>query len=549
MKNNRILLENVNLHYSSVAFKERSLKSLLGNLLKRPVRGSGIHDVHALKNLSLEIRSGERVGLIGHNGAGKSTLLKTIAGLYPTSGGRLLVEGTVRSLFDLSLGFEPDATGRENILYRGLLLGLSPQFMREKEEEIVDFAGLGEFIDYPIKTYSAGMQVRLAFAISTAVGGDVLLLDEVIGAGDASFMAKAQQRIKQLIDQSEILILASHDFSALTSICDRGIVLHHGEVIFDGQINEALMAYKRANGLHADEPSSPPEVVAKEIAIAEAQPDLVPTEYRQNFERLDGEMRRVKEWTKDIASYMMRSHWRLVDKLERMDHEPENLSCALCSSIHPLEKFAVKESRCIFHGGRLRRYVCPSCGVTFGPLKMFDLDETMVDLEYRNLYRVYSEGDTTEYEKRSFFNLQPEKAGRYLNFGCGGEWSKSIQQLRDEGWDIIGFEPSAQNPTSNILRSWDELEKHRFDGIFSHNVLEHLFDPCGTLRRLSGLLKPEGGQVHSTACFEYKFEFTRFHVFFYTGNAMRYLAEKANMTIDEWEKDGDYIACMMSAIN
>lgn len=249
MKSNRISLHNVNLHYASAAYKERSLKSLLGGLLtlnkKRPV----VADIHALKNISVEIRQGERVGLLGHNGAGKSTFLKTIAGLYPISSGQLTVEGQVRSLFDLSLGFEPDATGRENILYRGLLLGLSPAFMREKEAEIVDFAGLGEFIDYPIKTYSAGMQVRLAFAISTAVGGDILLLDEVIGAGDANFMAKAKQRITNLIEQSEILVLASHDFGALTSLCERGLVFHHGELVFDGLINNAVTHYKKINGV------------------------------------------------------------------------------------------------------------------------------------------------------------------------------------------------------------------------------------------------------------------------------------------------------------
>lgn len=249
MKTNRISLHNVNLHYASVAYKERSLKSLLSGLLtpskKRPV----VADIHALKNISVEIRQGERVGLLGHNGAGKSTFLKTIAGLYPISSGQLTVEGQVRSLFDLSLGFEPDATGRENILYRGLLLGLPPAFMREKEAEIVDFAGLGEFIDYPIKTYSAGMQVRLAFAISTAVGGDILLLDEVIGAGDANFMAKAKQRIATLIEQSEILVLASHDFGALASLCERGLVFHHGELVFDGLINSAVTHYKQINGV------------------------------------------------------------------------------------------------------------------------------------------------------------------------------------------------------------------------------------------------------------------------------------------------------------
>lgn len=249
MKANHIFLDRVNLHYASVAFKERSLKSLLGGVFKRDRSATEVQDVHALKNISLDIHAGERVGLLGHNGAGKSTFLKMVAGLYPISGGTRIVQGTVRSLFDLSLGFEPDATGRENVLYRGLLLGLSPKFMRAIEDEVVEFAGLGEFIDYPIRTYSAGMQVRLAFAISTAVGGDVLLLDEVIGAGDANFMAKAKERITRLIEQSEILVLASHDFGALKSLCERGLVFHHGSLIYDGPIAMAIDHYKLVNGI------------------------------------------------------------------------------------------------------------------------------------------------------------------------------------------------------------------------------------------------------------------------------------------------------------
>ena len=201
MTGNGIRLDNVNLHYSAVAFKERSLKALITGAFAAPNARSVVHDIHALKNICVEIAPGERVGLLGHNGAGKSTFLKMVAGLYPISSGSRCVEGTVRSLFDLSLGFEPDATGRENILYRGLLLGLTPKFMRSMEEQIVAFADIGEFIDYPIKTYSAGMQVRLAFAISTMVGGDILLLDEIIGAGDANFIQRAKARITKLIDE------------------------------------------------------------------------------------------------------------------------------------------------------------------------------------------------------------------------------------------------------------------------------------------------------------------------------------------------------------
>lgn len=244
-----IRLNSVNLHYAAVAFKERSLKSLLASVFRREKDRIIVQDVHALKNISLEIKGGERVALLGHNGAGKSTFLKTVAGLYPVSSGSVEVVGKVHSLFDLSMGFEPDATGRENILYRGLLLGLTPTFMRDKESEIVEFADLGDFIDYPIKTYSAGMLVRLAFAISTAVGGDILLLDEVIGAGDANFMEKAKKRIAMLVDQAEILVLASHDFGAIRDLCSRGLVFHHGEIIFDGPVNRAIVEYKRANNL------------------------------------------------------------------------------------------------------------------------------------------------------------------------------------------------------------------------------------------------------------------------------------------------------------
>ena len=247
-----IVFTTVNLHYSVEAIKERSLKALLLNLGSgRRRAASAVHDVHALKNVSLEIGPGERVGLIGHNGAGKSTLLKVMAGLYPTSSGIVNVDGEVRALFELGLGFEPEATGRENILYRGLLMGLAPSYMRAIETEIIEFADIGEFIDYPIKTYSAGMLVRLAFAISTSVSGDILLLDEVIGAGDAAFAHSAKQRIMRLIDRSEILVLASHDFASLQSLCARGIVLHHGEVAYDGPIAEAIVQYKKVNELAA----------------------------------------------------------------------------------------------------------------------------------------------------------------------------------------------------------------------------------------------------------------------------------------------------------
>ncbi|MFT4121248.1 ABC transporter ATP-binding protein [Bradyrhizobium sp.] len=251
----RICVRDVDLHYYSVAFRERSLKRALASLVTSGGKARRIDDIHALKQITVEVSPGERVALIGSNGAGKSTFLKMLAGLYPISAGHRHIEGRIRSLFDLSLGFEPDASGRENILYRGLLMGMTPRAMQKMEDGIVEFADLGEFIDYPVKTYSAGMQVRLAFAIATSVGGDILLIDEVIGAGDAAFMRRAQTRIRSLIDNSEMLVLASHDFSSLRTLCSRGLVLDRGRLVFDGEINDAISSYLSLNNLTDVSPS------------------------------------------------------------------------------------------------------------------------------------------------------------------------------------------------------------------------------------------------------------------------------------------------------
>lgn len=238
-----IHLKKVNLHYSSLAFRETSLKSYLFKLVSAKKRFQ-CEDVHALKNVNLKIHPGERVALLGHNGAGKSTLLKTIAGLYPISSGRRVVRGKIRALFDLHLGLEAEATGRENIIYRGLMLGKTLKEMKQIQESIIEFADIGDFINYPIKTYSAGMVMRLAFAISTMTNGDILLLDEIIAAGDVDFMVKAKAKIAQLIETAEIIVLAVHDFSSVKQLCNRTLVLDKGTVIFDGSVDEGISAYQ-----------------------------------------------------------------------------------------------------------------------------------------------------------------------------------------------------------------------------------------------------------------------------------------------------------------
>ena len=205
---------------------------------KRPLR-----HIDALRDVTLEVSEGERLGVLGRNGAGKSTLLRTMAGIYPPLSGVVTTVGRVRALFDLSLGFEPDATGRENIFFRGLLLGEKPEAIRKKMAEIAEFTEIGDFLDVPVKCYSSGMLVRLAFAISSAIEGDILLLDEVVAAGDLHFQEKAKKRLLEMIDRSRLLVLVSHDLGAIREICNRAVWLDGGKVRMDGLPADVVAAY------------------------------------------------------------------------------------------------------------------------------------------------------------------------------------------------------------------------------------------------------------------------------------------------------------------
>ena len=246
MQKCHISIQDVDLYYPSALYNRKSLKQAVFEAVRLQKPKQVLNDVHALHGLSLEINEGEKVGIIGHNGAGKSTLLKAIAGIYPITSGKLETQGDIRSLFDLSLGFEIEASGRENIMYRGLLLGETPKSLEEKTQEIIDFAELGEFIDYPIKSYSSGMIIRLAFAISTMVQGDILLLDEIFGAGDAKFMNKARNRIMNLIESAKIMVFVSHDLATIKAMCHRVIWLDHGTLKMDGEPEEVISEYLRS---------------------------------------------------------------------------------------------------------------------------------------------------------------------------------------------------------------------------------------------------------------------------------------------------------------
>lgn len=238
-----IKMQDVNLYYPSTLYNAMTLKQEVFSKLKLEKRKENLEDVHALRDFNLEIHEGERVGVIGHNGAGKSTLLRALAGVYPIKSGTIEISGEVRSMFDLTLGFDMDSTGRDNIMNRGLMLGGTPKEVREKEQEIIDFAELGEFIDYPIKAYSSGMLVRLAFAISTSVKGEILLVDEVLSAGDANFQKKARERMMNVMDQAKILVLVLHDMNTIKEVCNRVILLNKGQVVADGDPDEVVQKY------------------------------------------------------------------------------------------------------------------------------------------------------------------------------------------------------------------------------------------------------------------------------------------------------------------
>ena len=236
-----IELDHVDLEFHVGAERHTTLQSAVWCGLRR--HRVEARTVKALKDLSLTIKSGERVGIIGHNGAGKSTLLKVLAGIYPPQRGRVTIEGHVCPLFEFVTGFEMEATGWENIRTRALLLGMSPKEIEKKIDGIAAFSNLGEFLDIPVRHYSTGMFVRLAFATSTAVDPQILLLDEVMAAGDAAFIESARLRMNELMLRASIVVFASHSLDVLPTFCDRTILLRHGQIVVDGPTAEVVRFY------------------------------------------------------------------------------------------------------------------------------------------------------------------------------------------------------------------------------------------------------------------------------------------------------------------
>jgi ABC-type polysaccharide/polyol phosphate transport system ATPase subunit len=221
--------------------------------LKEAVLGRFRHrksyeDFWALRHVSFEVRPGESVGLIGHNGSGKSTLLKVAAGVLRPTEGSARVEGRISPMIELAAGFDPDLTGRDNIFLNGALMGHSRKEMAGKLDRIVEFSELGEFIDQPVKNYSSGMYARLGFAIAADVDPEILIIDEVLAVGDERFQAKCMERIRSIRQSGCTIFYVSHTMPSVTELCDRVIVLHHGQLAFDGAPEPAIARYRELQG-------------------------------------------------------------------------------------------------------------------------------------------------------------------------------------------------------------------------------------------------------------------------------------------------------------
>ena len=239
-----IQLADVGLRFRVRRFGRISLKEYLLQGFFRPSKQTTF-EVQALENIDLTVNEGERLGIIGHNGAGKSTLLKLLAGVYPPTAGHRQVHGHISAMFDISLGFEPDASGWENIMFRSYLQGETPRTIRSKIQPIAEFSELGDFLNMPVRYYSAGMMVRLAFSIATAIEPEILVGDEVLSAGDMAFQSKARERMRTLMSSARAVIVVSHDLTSLAMRCDRVLWLDHGKVRRIGPTEEVIEAYKQ----------------------------------------------------------------------------------------------------------------------------------------------------------------------------------------------------------------------------------------------------------------------------------------------------------------
>ncbi|WP_199522217.1 galactan export ABC transporter ATP-binding subunit Wzt/RfbE [Geodermatophilus marinus] len=224
--------------------KSRSLKKTVVGLVGGNIdSGARIPVIEALRDVTLDLQHGARVGLVGHNGAGKSTLLRLLSGIYEPTRGVAEIRGRVAPVFDLGVGMDPEISGLENIMIRGLFLGMTRKQMEQRVDDIADFTELGDFLRMPLRTYSTGMRVRLALGVVTSIDPEILLLDEGIGAVDAAFLEKSKQRLVELVERSGLLVFASHSEEFLRQLCDTALWLEHGRIKAQGDLDDVLRRY------------------------------------------------------------------------------------------------------------------------------------------------------------------------------------------------------------------------------------------------------------------------------------------------------------------
>jgi ABC-2 type transport system ATP-binding protein len=225
--------------------KSRSLKKTVMGLVGGNIASDArVPVIEALRDVTLHLEHGARVGLVGHNGAGKSTLLRLLSGIYEPTRGLAEIHGRVAPVFDLGVGMDPEISGLDNILIRGLFLGMTRKQMEARVDDIAEFTELGDFLRMPLRTYSTGMRVRLALGVVTSIDPEILLLDEGIGAVDAAFLEKSKKRLAELVERSGLLVFASHSDEFLRDLCNTGIWMEHGRIRMQGELEEVLSAYK-----------------------------------------------------------------------------------------------------------------------------------------------------------------------------------------------------------------------------------------------------------------------------------------------------------------
>jgi SAM-dependent methyltransferase len=255
-------------------------------------------------------------------------------------------------------------------------------------------------------------------------------------------------------------------------------------------------------------------------------------------EELRREVARLERRIELLQNFAVPAQWHALDLIYSTRTPPSRLTCLACGHADEAPAFGKRIDRCMFGGGDLIRHACPRCGCVFGSQKYLELPSGVIDADYRLLYEFYRESDSTEGEMRTFKTLDPAPGGVYLNWGSG-VWSGAIDRLRAEGWDVWGFEPNASINHPHVVTRRDQIAGP-FDGIFSHNLIEHLSDPAAAFAEFSRLLKPEGRMAHASPCYAWSYPFTRFHVFFPLDLAPEALAERTGFRVSSKIDDGEF---------